>query len=159
VPAAWPTSVVVQIVDNCGQPMVAGSVSAGFSNGDPPISLVSLKDGQWSGTWQARNTSAGTISITVAAESGLPPIRGSAQLTGSLGLNPDVPQVAPGAIVSAASFASNAPLAPGSLISIFGKRLADRSSQASAFPLNIDLSGTSVVIAGQLMPLLFASDG
>jgi hypothetical protein len=41
----------VQAVDDCGDPVTAGTAVASFSNGDPAVSLVSLKDGSWVGTW------------------------------------------------------------------------------------------------------------
>ena len=50
--AAWPTPLVVQVVDDCGNPMGPGTVVASFSTGDPPLSLVSLGGGVWSGTWE-----------------------------------------------------------------------------------------------------------
>ena len=45
IPASWPLPIEVQVVDDCGNPMTSGSVSADFSNGDPRLSLVSLKTG------------------------------------------------------------------------------------------------------------------
>ena len=54
-----------------------------------------------------------------------------------------------------ASFAGS--LAPGSLISVYGRNLAYRDDQAAALPLPVDLSGTKVTLNGQPVPLVFAS--
>jgi uncharacterized protein (TIGR03437 family) len=62
-------------------------------------------------------------------------------------------------VVSAASFAAQAPLAPGSLISIFGARLAERSGLAARLPLETELGGALVTMAGRPFPLLYASEG
>ena len=62
-------------------------------------------------------------------------------------------------MVGAASFLPFEPLAPGSLISIFGTRLAEGREGARGLPLDMRLAGTEVVIAGRRMPLLFSSDG
>jgi uncharacterized protein (TIGR03437 family) len=64
-----------------------------------------------------------------------------------------------GAIVNAASYAKQAPLAPGSLISVFGSSLAQNQSIASALPLPMSLAGSTILLAGQGAPLLYASNG
>ncbi len=61
-------------------------------------------------------------------------------------------------VVDAASFVPG-PVAPGSLISIFGERLATSTAQASALPLPNTLGGASVQINGVDAPLLFVSPG
>ena len=53
VPASYPTALVVKVVDDCGAPHTNGSVVTSFSNGDAPFSLLSVGDGQWTGTWQS----------------------------------------------------------------------------------------------------------
>ncbi len=114
VPAAWPTPVEVRVVDDCGNPMVSGSVLATFSNGDPPLSLVPLRDGRWSGTWQARNAGVAAVTITVTAAIPGTTLQGTADLVGGLQANPTIPQVGEGAVVSAASFAPQC--APSGLV-------------------------------------------
>ena len=78
---------------------------------------------------------------------------------GGLQANPSIPQVGEGAVVSAASFAPQVPAAPGSLISIFGVEMADATGAADALPLATQLEGTSVLLGGQTLPLLFSSAG
>jgi len=66
------------------------------------------------------------------------------------------PAITPGGIVNAASFQTGA--APGALMSIFGDRLTTGSTMAAAgFPLPARLAGTSVLLDGRPVPLLFAS--
>ena len=159
VSAAWPVPIEVNVADDCGDPLTTGSVLLTFSNGDPPLPLGSLEDGRWSGTWQARN--AGVAEVTITATAAVPgtPIRGTAQLVGGLQANPAVPQVGEGAVVSAASFAQRVPASPGSLISIFGVEMADATGSANALPLATQLAGTTVLLGGQTLPLLFSSAG
>jgi len=158
VPAAWPATVEARIVDDCGAPMTAGAVVVSFSNGDPPIALVPLRDGRWSGTWQARNASVPRVTLSLAAEEPALRIRGSAQLTGSLRANQNPPVVESGAVVSAASLRSQGSLAPGSIITVFGSRLAEAPLAATSVPLETQLGGTIVAIAGLPLPILYASE-
>lgn len=72
------------------------------------------------------------------------------------GLLPSAPGTL-GATVNAASF--NASIAPGSLISIFGEKLARASVAASAIPLPASLADTSVLINGVRASLLYVSNG
>ncbi len=70
----------------------------------------------------------------------------------------ETPQLSQGGAVNAATF-SAAVLAPGSLISIFGQRLAGTTAQASSLPLPTELNGVSFRINGIAAPLLFVSPG
>lgn len=157
--AAWPLPIEVRVADNCGTRMIDGSVVATFTNRDPPVFLVSLRDGRWSGTWEARNAQAPDVTITVAAEVPGARLQGTAQVTGGLRSNTTPPVIGRGAVVSAASFVPRVPLAPGSLISIFGSRLAEARREAPSLPLGTELGEAVVAVAGQAAPLLFASDG
>src|SRR5262249_3143975 len=68
VPAGWPASIQPRVTDDWGNPLAAGSVSATFSNGDPPLPLTSLRDGRWEATWQPRTSRPG-VTISIAAAS------------------------------------------------------------------------------------------
>ena len=50
-----------------------------------------------------------------------------------------------------------APMAPGSLINIYGSQLADHSGQFSGFPLPHEIAGTRVRIADKSIPLIYVS--
>jgi uncharacterized protein (TIGR03437 family) len=60
-------------------------------------------------------------------------------------------------IVNGASFSPS--LAPGSLISIFGRGLAAQATAATSYPLPAALSGTSVMWNGIALPLFYVSTG
>jgi len=66
-----------------------------------------------------------------------------------------LPQINPGGVVNAASFAQ--PISPGSLVSIFGSNLAATTMTAHGTPLPTDLAETSVTVNGTRAPLLFVS--
>src|SRR5262249_44515530 len=51
------------------------------------------------------------------------------------------------------------PVAPGSLVSIFGSQLASGLAQADSIPLSTSLNGVSVTFNGVQSPLLFVSGG
>jgi uncharacterized protein (TIGR03437 family) len=155
--AAWPTAIEVTVVDDCGNPMVSGSLTASFSNGDPPLGLAPLKDGRWSATWQPVHNATQVI-VTAQAEETAPPLKGTASIGGALQANAKAPAVSTGGIVSAASYAPNQPLAPGSFAAIFGSNLSSGLSVSTQLPLNVQLGGTSVLLAGEQVPLLFASN-
>ncbi|HTW66692.1 MAG TPA: hypothetical protein VME17_18860 [Bryobacteraceae bacterium] len=156
VPAAWPVAIEAQVTDDCGNALNAGDVTATFSNGDPPLSLLSIQNGTWQSTWQSGN-SAGPVTVNITANDPTRNLTGSEQVTGALG-NSSMAPVLSGA-VSGASFQPNAPLSPGSIISLFGQNLGNGVAGASVLPLGTTLSDATVVMAGQPLPLLFGSDG
>src|SRR5205823_1191703 len=69
-----------------------------------------------------------------------------------------VPVIDTDGVVNAASFTSAAPLAPGSLVAIFGGRLTQGLASATNLPLPITLAGSTILIGGREAPLLYASD-
>ena len=153
---AWPVSLEVTVVDDCGTPVTTGSVVTSFSTGDDPINLTSLNDGRWSGTWTPRNTTV-SVSVTATAQTVAPPLSGTAIIGGAAKANPSVPIVRSGGVVNAASNAASTPVAPGSYISIYGTALANGLTVAAA-PFPTTLGGTQVLLAGQSIPLYFTSD-
>ena len=133
-------------------------MTTSFSNGDPPLALTSLGGGQWSGTWQPQFiTASSPVVITVTAQSAQPALMGMLQINGTLQRNQTAPSI--GGVVSTASYAPNAPLAPGAFASIFGENLATTSILAGALPLTTKLAAAQVFIAGRLMPIQYASNG
>ena len=156
---AFPTPLVVKVVDDCGGPLLSGLVNVTFSNGDPPLPLATQRDGTWTNTWQARGADVSKVTLTVDARTQDGTVTGSAQLAGGVQTNPNPPpQVAAGGVLSAASYAKLAPIAPGILVSIFGTKLATRSEQATSLPLPTQLGGAQVSLAGRLLPLIYASE-
>lgn len=154
--AGWPTAIEVTVVDDCGNPLLSGSVTVMFSSGDPALSLESLNDGRWSATWDATHV-ASSVTITALAQELQPALTGTSFIGGTLQPNTATPAVSSGGVVSAANFAANQPLAPGAFAAIFGTNLSGGLNVASQLPLSLQLGGTSVVLGAEQLPLLFTS--
>jgi uncharacterized protein (TIGR03437 family) len=70
------------------------------------------------------------------------------------------PSINPGGVVNAASSAPDAPVAPGSIASVYGNFLLASPSGASGAPLPTSLSGLSLQFGGGIpAPLFYASSG
>jgi uncharacterized protein (TIGR03437 family) len=64
------------------------------------------------------------------------------------------PAILPGGVLNGASFdKTGQPVAPGSLVSIFGNNLAFASQSASSVPLSTSLSSVTVTLNGSPIPL------
>jgi uncharacterized protein (TIGR03437 family) len=162
VPVGWPVALEALVVDDCGDPFTAGSVTATFSNGDPPLAMVSLKNGRWTGTWSPKDSRVSEMTITLLAEApvaGPAPLRGMTVISGLLNTNVTYPVINAGGVVSSASPKEQLSLAPGSLVSIFGSRLADGAESAAAPPWNTTLGGAKAILGGFELPLAYTSDG
>ncbi len=158
VPAGYPGQMAVQVIDNCGNPMTSGTVTASFSNGDATIRLDSLNNGTWTQTWTPQHN-VSPVTITADATLPAPSLEARVQITGGLLVLGTLPVVSQGGVVNGASFAANAPIAPGSLFSVFGSGLANGPAPASAAPLPTILGGSSLLIGGVQAPLTFAAGG
>ena len=66
--------------------------------------------------------------------------------------------ISAGGIVNAAT-SSAAPVAPGSLVSIYGTGLAGTTASAPSTPLPTSLNGVSVTVNGAAVPLVYVSPG
>ena len=152
-----PVPVEAKVADDCGTLLASGSVVASFSNGDSPVNLVALGDGRWSGTWQPGRRDS-QVRVTVTAENATRSLRGTTESSGSIGTAAQAPVVGAGAVLNSASYVLRAPVAPGSLISIFGERLASFSEGANP-PLPTELGESLVVLGGFPLPVLYASPG
>jgi uncharacterized protein (TIGR03437 family) len=63
------------------------------------------------------------------------------------------------AAANAASFTAGGPVAPGSVVSIFGKFTGSQTASAGGYPLPLKLGVTDVLIDGKAAPLYYASPG
>ena len=61
--------------------------------------------------------------------------------------------------VNAAGFTAGKPLAPGSLVSLFGKFTGAGTGQAQSYPLPRKIADTEVFVDGSAVPLFYASPG
>jgi uncharacterized protein (TIGR03437 family) len=157
IPAGFPVSLDVVVADDCGGLINSGSVAVAFSNGDPPIALTPLQNGHWAGTWQPRNAAA-TVTLTFNAfsQQNGTTISGQTSIRVTLTTSTSgAPSVA--AVTDGASFQANRALSPGTFITIFGSNLASSTSQASSLPLPSSLGGASIFVAGESVPIVYAS--
>ena len=99
------------------------------------------------------------MAITVTAESSQPELSGTTILSGTVQPNNIAPAIFAGGVVSTASFAPNAPLAPGAFASVFGSNLAQTEALAGALPLATKLAGAQVFAGGGFIPIQYASGG
>ena len=157
VPAAWPVALEADVLDDCGNTLDSGSVAVSFSNGDAQISLHSLQGGGiWQATWMSGHSS-GPVTLTVTATDPARNLTGTGEVTGALADSSQAPAL--NAAVIAAGAAAITPLAPGSIISLYGQDLANGTASAGAIPLTSTLAGATVLMAGNALPLYFASNG
>jgi uncharacterized protein (TIGR03437 family) len=70
-----------------------------------------------------------------------------------------LPALLPNGVVEGAGFSPQRPLAPGSIVSIFGSQLTSGDNAASSLPLPRSLGGVSVRIGASDAPLFFAGPG
>jgi uncharacterized protein (TIGR03437 family) len=152
---AAPPDMKVTVLDSSGAPVQGATVTVSSSNGDPNLTLDDLGGGQYEAPFRALNS--GSVVLTGSAQLGAETAPAFA-VSGDLEDSTDSPSVIfQGGAVSAASFAASpAPLAPGSLISLFGKNVSGSGGSASTVPLPTDLNGVSVTIGGMPAPLLVA---
>jgi len=149
-----PSGIWVNVTDDCGNSIDTGSVVARFSNGDPPVLLKALGSGRWQNTWSTGSGTASQVTVTVTAAQGN--LQGLLQIPAGV-TGPQQPPSAPAAgIVSASSPVSYVPAAPGAMLSIYGSDLATSPLQALSVPLPPSLGDTTVIVAGQTVPLYYA---
>ncbi len=156
-PQGWPSPMEAQVLDDCGNPVTNATVVVSFTNGDPPLPLANLRTGIYSGTWRPLNPSSEVTVTLRASAAGLAAVEVRAQ--GQVGGGQTAPVVPAGGVVSGASFAAGAPLAPGSIVSIFGSNMAQGLNYAQRVPLETVLGGASLTVGGRDVPLFFSSTG
>ncbi|HEY2014416.1 MAG TPA: IPT/TIG domain-containing protein [Bryobacteraceae bacterium] len=70
------------------------------------------------------------------------------------------PAIAAGGILNGASFdTTGKPVAPGSIVAIFGTNLASGNASGSSVPLSVSLANVSVTFNGAKAPIYFVSAG
>jgi len=154
-PVGYPATLEATVRDDCANLVPNATVVASFSNGDPPVKLNSLQNGAYVGTWKP-GTSASQVVITV--RSLLDPLTpGSSQSQGAPGGGTSLAGIFPGGIVNAAGFSKNSPIAPGSIVSVFGRGIAATTDGATAsLPLPVQLGGATLTIGGRDVPLFYS---
>jgi uncharacterized protein (TIGR03437 family) len=156
-PAQFPAMMSVQLTDNCNSPVPNASVVASFSNGDPPLTLSG--DGVtnvYTESWQPGNVQP-NMAVTLRANVAPYP-EASMVLTGNV-----EPNVAPvlnrGGTVNNSNPQLDAPLAPGTVVALFGANLATQALSPGVIPLLNNINGSFVLVGGNQLPLYYASPG
>jgi uncharacterized protein (TIGR03437 family) len=147
VPAGWPSAIVAEVVDDCGNAIDSGSVVASFNNGDPPLPLSDIQNGQWTASWTPGVVQSNGVTVTLTAKQPAANLSGTAQETIGLAGGQSQPIVA-SQPVSAVTLTPG-PIAPGDLMVIQGSGLADAQASSS--------SSTLVLIGPRSAPLLYVS--
>jgi len=132
-------------------------VVASFSNGDPPLTLVSDGfTGAYSATWQP-GKAASQVTVTALATAGaLTPA--SAQLVG--GINPNsAPVLFKNGTVNNSNPVGGGALAPGTVAQVYGSGLASMTASPGVVPLVTDFDSTSMLVGDANAPLYYLSDG
>ena len=160
--AASGLPVRVNVTDNCGAPLEAGSVSARLTvGGEAPVSLRHMGGGVWAGDLAVPGRLAGQAAA-VAIQAAEGSVAGVATIAGTIEADaPLPPEISDFGVISNSRFLPGQPVAPGSLTAVFGRGLAER--QASAFPPETRLDQTSLSMPGlagnEAARLFFASGG
>jgi uncharacterized protein (TIGR03437 family) len=156
VTAGWPSTIELQIANDCGVPVNRARVGLTFNNGDAPIALTNVGEGRWSGTWTSRNARA----TAIVANAEVPEVRLTTrvQINGTVRENADQPVVEPGGVRNAASLRQDAPLASGGLAAVLGSKLGG-DARVEGFPWPDELDGTRVLMGGRTLPIRRASSG
>jgi uncharacterized protein (TIGR03437 family) len=159
-PASWPTPLEIQLSDDCGSAVTNGQIVATFSNGDPPLALgpENSTAGLYAGTWTPRTPGSQVVVTARATAPGFP--AATAPISGAV-----APNVAPilyaNGTLNAFAIAAEpgVPIAPGSIVQIYGSGLAGQTMSGGTIPLQTSLGGTSVIVGGILAPLYYVSAG
>jgi uncharacterized protein (TIGR03437 family) len=120
------------------------------------------------GTGVAVNCGAGLVVTGVTTSTNFPvtgggigqtyPGSGPEAFVARVGYGGGIPDVAVGGVVNDADFAAG-PVAPGSLVAIFGSGLAASEQTFTGFPLTTSLAGVTVNVNGANAPMFYAGSG
>ncbi|OFW29325.1 MAG: hypothetical protein A3J28_00900 [Acidobacteria bacterium RIFCSPLOWO2_12_FULL_60_22] len=155
IPTSFPRVLLVNIVNSCGIAVNDAAVVASAEGST--ITLNSLRNGTYSGTWVPQRAGATSLTITALHPSFAPVTRSYAVSTAAAVEGVQLPVLFTDGVVEGAGFTPRRPLAPGSILSIFGARLARQIAVASRIPLERELAGVRVRVGNQDLPLYFVA--
>ena len=157
-PASWPVPLQIRLSDDCGNPVNNGQVVATFSNADPPLamSLVDSTTATYSGTWLPRRTASQVDVTTLASAFGL--ASATVDISGNI-LPNAAPSLSPNSVLHVFNPEVGDPLAPGTIVQIYGSNLASEPASASSIPLEDSMGNVTVVVGGIKAPLYYVSSG
>jgi uncharacterized protein (TIGR03437 family) len=153
-----PINLNVTMVDGTGAAIDNAVVTVTSSNGEQALTLSSVGGGVYTALFQPM--ASGPLVLTATATSGETAGQTAATDAVSGDVMPSVeaaPVIYQGGMVNAASFeASPAPVAPGSLVSLFGENLTAQGGSATSVPLPFLLGDVSVTVGGFPAALVMA---
>jgi uncharacterized protein (TIGR03437 family) len=158
VPAGWPAALIVQLNDDCGNSVSNASVTASFSNGDPPLMLAEGQPASYAATWQPGAVSS-QIATSIQAQFGqLKPAE--LQLIGNVNGNQSAPpSLFENGTVNVFNRVPAGALAPGMIVEVYGTGLASATGNPGVLPLPSIFQGTSLIVGAYQAPLYFVSSG
>jgi uncharacterized protein (TIGR03437 family) len=148
-----PQPVRVILLSSSGAPVEGADVKVYSNNLDEsPFTLEDAGGGLYTGLFHT--LTGGLVALNAVASIGNTSV--SFTLGGDVnGLPSPRPVILQGGIVNAADFtAAPAPVAPGSILTLFGKGLTDTAVSAPGFPLPSVLGGVKVLMGGVEAPLI-----
>jgi len=154
----WPVPIVVRVVDNCNNAVTGATVVASFLGAESaPLVLKALRDGLYTGTWVPLSNSRVRVTIKVLS----PPLKDATieLLSQPADFTANLPLINPDGVVNGASFDPRTPVAPGSIVSLFGRNLVPQPIPATGFPLPTNLGGLAMRIGDRDAPLFYANNG
>jgi len=151
------------LVDDCGNPLLNGAVTATFSSGDPGLELTATGNGHYAQTWTPLNPSSslpgGNLSIHFQAFA--PPLQpASIEVIGAV-VRDSLPAIASGGVLNNLSPQVGAPIAPGAVVEMFGSALAPSTGSGTVAngALSTTVGGVSVTVGGLAAPIFYTSSG
>jgi uncharacterized protein (TIGR03437 family) len=161
VSAGSPTPLEAVLVDDCGTPIVNGTVTATFSNGDPGVDLLGIGNGHYVQTWTPVNPSDSLPggNLSVALQGFAPPLAAaSTEVIGTVAKD-SLPAIATNGVINSFIAARGLPIAPGAVVQIYGSRLASGTAFGTITNgrLSTAVAGASVKIGGIDAPIAYAS--
>jgi len=147
--AGIPVRVEAWLVDSTGKLISGADVRVSVSGEQNPVVLKDAGQGLYTALWTPMQSGVTVLTFTSGTAAGV-------LLPGSVSAaTRPLPILANGGAVNGASFAAGLPLAPGSIVSLFGMNLATAAATASAVPLPKSLGNASVSVNGVAAPLFY----
>ncbi|MFN0169508.1 MAG: hypothetical protein ACKV22_24060 [Bryobacteraceae bacterium] len=155
----WPIALEADVRDDCGSPLESGIVTASLSTGGEAAALVHSGEGRWAGTLVPGKTAlpGGPVAVTVGARDAASPLQAAQSYLLPLRTADAAPSIE--TVVASPSADPALPLAPGSLVSIYGRSLAEAEFSPPESPFPLRLGTTEVQLGATRLPLLYASPG
>ncbi len=158
-----PTPLEIVFSDDCGNPVLNGSVSATFSNGDPGVQLTGIGNGHYVQTWTPMNPSNSLPggNLSVGFQGFAPPLHStSTEVIGAV-VKDSLPAISPGGVINSFISTKGLPVAPGAVVQMYGSALAPGTAYGTVTNgfLSTVVGGVSVTVGGLAAPIAYTNPG